>query len=317
MPKRSLIYPLFLPMQGCKHRCIYCDQNKISGENTMDLAKELANVSRFIANHPDEDKEVAFYGSSFTALPASYRAELLQQFHKVVDAKTSFRISTHPLYINEEILHTCAAMGIACIELGIQDFCDEVLLATKRGYTGEQAMQAAMLVKHQGFTLGVQLMPGLPASTPATIEHNRLALTALKPEYLRLYPLVVIKGTPLADTYAQGLYAPLELEEAVQICADYAELAEQEGITIIKQGLPSNLNPQEVLAGPFHPSFGEFVLAERLVRHIIREICKGKEIKLDKKQRLLLMGYRGKYWAILQNRLKNCSVVPYEMNCIL
>ncbi len=317
MPQRALIYPIFLPMQGCPHRCIYCDQSKISGVRLPDMDKELANVARFIANHPGEDKEVAFYGSSFTALPASYREELLIQFHKVVDSKTRFRISTHPLYINEEILHTCGAMGIACIELGIQDFCDEVLVASKRGYIGEQAMQAALLVQQQGFTLGVQLMPGLPGSTEATINHNRLALQALKPDYLRLYPLVVIKGTPLADTYAEGLYVPLDLEEAVQICADYAELAEQEGITIIKLGLPSNLDPEEVLAGPFHPSFGEFVLAERLIRDTIREICSGKEIKLDKKQRLLLMGYRGKYWALLQNRLKNCSVATDRINSIL
>jgi histone acetyltransferase (RNA polymerase elongator complex component) len=317
MPKRTLIYPLFLPMQGCPHRCIYCDQSKISGEGSLNIEAELAKVTRFVSNHPDEDKEVAFYGSSFTALAESYREDLLQQFHKVVDGKTHFRISTHPLYISESILSTCARQGIRCIELGVQDFCDPVLEASKRGYTGEQAMQAALLVKQQGFKLGIQLMPGLPGSNPAAIAENMLALKALKPDYLRLYPLVVIKGTPLALTYTQGNYSPLELEVVVQLCADYAELADREGITIIKQGLPSNLNPEEVLAGPFHPSFGEFVLAERLVRHLVRQICSGKEIKLDKKQRLLLLGYRGKYWAILQNRLKNCSVTPEVINRIV
>ncbi len=308
MLKRSLIYPIFLPMLGCRHRCIYCDQSKISGSAGFEWEKELANVSRFVANHPQDHKEIAFYGSSFTALPPDFRAELLQQFHKVVDANTQFRISTHPLYVNEEILRSCGEGNIAVIELGIQDFCDEVLQATGRGYSGEQACQAARLVQEKGFILGVQLMPGLPGSRQASLQHNMQLLRELKPTYLRLYPLIVIQGTPLAELYGRGEYTPLEMDEAVQICADYTELAEAEGISVIKMGLPSNIAVAEILGGPYHPAFGEFVQAERLLRHVMAERCNGNEIYLDKKQRLLLMGHRGIFWAKLQKRLGNCSL---------
>lgn len=308
MTQRSLIYPIFLPMLGCRHRCIYCDQNKISGADSLDLNKELANVSRFIANHPQEKKEIAFYGSSFTALHVDFREMLLQQFHKVVDANTQFRISTHPLYIDDEILSSCQKGNIAVIELGIQDFCDEVLHASGRGYSGKQAVEAAKLVQAKGFVLGVQLMPGLPGSNEESIRLSMSVLHKLKPAFIRLYPLIVIKGTPLAELYGRGDYVPLDLDEAVHICADYAEFAEAEGINIIKMGLPSNIDKDEILGGPYHPAFGEYVNAERLLRRIMTELCAGKEIYLDKKQRLLLMGHRGIFWAKLQNRLGNCSL---------
>lgn len=308
MPKRLLIYPVFIPMLGCPHRCIYCDQRKISGAQTLDLQQQLANVARFVANHPEEEKEVAFYGGSFTALPEDYWLGLLTEFNRVIDPKTSFRISTHPLYISDDILLACHQHGIRCIELGVQDFTDAVLCTSQRGYTGAQALAAAKLVQKHGFKLGVQLMPGLPGSSEETIKENHQVLRMLKPDYLRIYPLVVIRGTALAELYVKGLYVALELEDAVMISADYAELATAEGITIIKHGLPSNLEQSEVLAGAYHPSYGEFVLAELTIRKIIRDLQNGKEINLDKKQSLLLMGHGAKYRDLLQKRLKNCRI---------
>lgn len=304
---RALIYPIFLPMQGCVHRCIYCDQEKISAAGSLDLASELQNVARFIAFHPDEDKEIAFYGGSFTALTSEFRTDLLQQFSQVCDYRTSFRISTHPLYINTDILQQCKQQGIGCIELGIQDFSDEVLIQSRRGYGSQQAVTAVKLVQQHGFRVGIQLLPGLPGSSNESIAENMQRLSELKPHYLRLYPLIVIKGTALESMYARGMYNALELEEAVSLCADYAELADREGISIIKLGLPSNLSPQDVVCGPYHPAFGEFVLAERLLRQIVLAISSGQQINLDKKQRALILAHGGKYKHILEKRLENCS----------
>ncbi len=359
---KKLIYPVFIPMEGCPRRCIYCDQTRISGAGDAELAAQLDAARRFIQRHPDEPKEIAFYGGSFTALSPTRQTELAEAVLADADRQTSLRISTHPLYINADILDNCRKLRINCIELGIQDFSDEVLKASGRGYSSATAEKACQLVKQHGFVLGVQLMPGLPiveassgrlevklqdaASTVSANEVssgrlevklqdevstvsntevssgrledklqdaastlvNMRALKLLKPDYLRLYPLIVIKGTPLEQLYLQGNYQPLELEEAISICVDYAQLCEKEGITLIKTGLPSNLDPAEVVAGPWHPAFGEFVAAERLVRDILSALQAGYEIKLDKKQRALIMAHGGKYRAILEKRLENCSL---------
>ncbi len=295
-------------MQGCPHRCIYCDQSKISGAGETDVLAQLEGAVDFLQRHPGESKEIAFYGGSFTALSPERQQELTKAVLSVADSQTSLRISTHPLYITEQILDNCHKMRIDCIELGIQDFSDEVLKASGRGYSSAIAIQACRLVKDFGFTLGVQLMPGLPGSNPDTLAVNRRFLKLIKPNYLRLYPLIVIRGTPLEELYRQGKYQPLELEEAIGLCADYAEMCEKEDIQLIKTGLPSNLDPSEVVAGPWHPAFGEFVKAERLLRLILRHIESGHEILLDKKQKDLIMAHGGRYQAILQKRLENCCI---------
>lgn len=302
----NLIYPVFLPMQGCPRRCIYCDQHKISAAKHLDPLQHLSAAAAFIQRNAGRTKEIAFYGGSFTALSPAYRQQLLTAYAQIIDADTSFRISTHPLYISEPILQQCREQGIKCIELGIQDFSTAVLNASGRGYDSIRAREAALMVKAAGFKLGIQLMPGLPGSTAESIKYNMQQLVEILPHYLRLYPLVVIKGTTLVDAYQQGLYQPLSLDAAVAICADYYELAQAQQIKIIKLGLPSNLDPQEILAGPFHPAFGQFVQAELLIRNYLGHHLQNKEIILDKFQQSLLSGHHGKYQAILQERLANC-----------
>jgi histone acetyltransferase (RNA polymerase elongator complex component) len=288
-PDKSLIYPLFIPMQGCPGRCIYCDQNKISGAGAFDLAEAIPQVQAFIRRNPDQDKEIAFYGGSFTALAESERERILKAVLSVCDQQTSIRISTHPLYIDKSILKHCKKYRVRTIELGIQDWHEAVLKASGRGYSSDRAYQACMMIKMAGFNLGLQLMPGLPGSSEESSIFNNVMLNLVKPQFLRLYPLVAIKDTPLAELYQKGEYRPLTMQEAISVCADYYELCRLIRIKIIKYGLPSNIDPSQVLAGPYHPSFGELVKQEIL----IRELRKHPERipNLDAFERQLLRAY--------------------------
>ncbi|MCB5271586.1 MAG: radical SAM protein [Candidatus Cloacimonetes bacterium] len=267
-PNKSLIYPLFIPNEACPGGCIYCDQSKISRAGAFDLEEAEAQVQAFIWRNPNRAKEVAFYGGTFTALPVSRQEALLKGIHALLDDDSSIRISTHPLYIDDEVLERCKAYRVKTIELGIQDFCELPLQKSGRNYTTAQALNAAHKVRDAGLILGLQLMPGMPGSDEETIKENHHLLRQLKPDLLRLYPLVVIRGTPLQQIYQKGEYTPLSIPEAVRICADYAELCDEEGIRIIKYGLPSNLELQDYIAGPFHPAFGELVKQELLIRKL-------------------------------------------------
>ncbi len=267
--KATLIHPVFLGMRGCPGRCVYCDQNKLSGSGEFDLEQTVERVRQFVRHHPDRQKQVAFYGGTFTALDQRFREDLLRAVSTVCDALTSFRISTHPLYVSEEILLHCQQWNIRTIELGVQDFDDAVLAASCRGYSGREALEAAYRVKERGFELGVQLMPGLPGWSQASLDSNRRILAELKPDLLRLYPLIVIRGTALEQLFNTGAYLPLSLEEAVTQCADYFPTASAAGTRIIKLGVPSNVDPAEIAGGPWHPAFGELVKAELVARKVL------------------------------------------------
>lgn len=307
MKHKTLIYPLFIPMHGCPGQCIYCDQVKISGASAFDLAVALDEVRGFVQRNPNQEKEIAFYGGSFTALPEAKRSEILSRVLDCVDDQTRIRISTHPLYINEDILQHCEHYRIQTIELGIQDWHDIPLWQSKRGYDSQQAFHAACLVQSKGFVLGIQLMPGLPGSSSQTTKFNMDRLREVRPNFLRLYPVVIIRGTMLEQMYQNGSYAPLSLEDAIGICADYTLLCEECGIRIIKYGLPSNLDTTEVVAGAYHQAFGELVKQELMVRNIQKASATGKAVSLSTKDKQLLRAHGGKY--LLDKRIENCTSI--------
>lgn len=290
---KSLIYPLFIPNEACPGGCIYCDQSKISRAGSFAMEQAEDEVRAFIQRNPNRKKEIAFYGGTFTALPSLRQEALLKGIHALLDDDTSIRISTHPLYIDDEILERCRSYRVRTIELGIQDFCDLPLKKSGRHYTQSQALSAAQKVRAAGFILGLQLMPGLPGSDEATLQENHRLLSQVKPDLLRLYPLVVIKDTLLHKIYESGAYTPLSIPQAVKICADYAELCSKEGIRIIKYGLPSNLDPADFIAGPFHPAFGELVKQELLIRKLNKD--PGRWQRLEAKERQLLKAHGCEY----------------------
>ncbi|NLO11617.1 MAG: radical SAM protein [Candidatus Cloacimonetes bacterium] len=307
-PEATLIYPVFIPMQGCPMHCIYCDQYQITGEAEQDGA-DVAGAREFLLRNKGRKRQVAFYGGSFTALSQKHRERLIQPLWEALDGHCSLRISTHPLYIDEGILRWCKDWWINTIELGIQDFSDEVLAAVGRGYGFQDAKQAALMVKEHGFELGIQLMPGLPGWTMESIRHNHTAVRAIKPHLLRIYPCIVIKGTPLERMWQEGRYQALELEEALAQSADWQQLCDQEGIRLIKLGIPSNLAPSEITAGPWHPAFGQLVQAELLVRSLQRQYSPGSTILLDKNSWNLIVAHKGFYHKILMNRMPGCILV--------
>ena len=85
---------------------------------------------------------------------------------------------------------------------------------------------------------------------------------ALKPDMIRLYPLLVIKDTPLEETYRSGKFTPLGVEAAAELCAAALKKFTGNGINVIRIGLQPDdelCSPGNIVAGPFHPAFGEIV----------------------------------------------------------
>ena len=297
----KLIYPVFLGMRGCPGRCIYCDQDKIAGQGDLDLDHTVTEARKFIARNPNQDKQVAFYGGTFTAMEQGQREKLLRAVAEVCDTRTTFRISTHPLYVSDAILNWCKGWNIRTIELGIQDFNDEVLAKSCRGYSGREALEAAFRVKGHGFELGIQLMPGLPGWSKASLEENHSILAELKPDFLRLYPLIVIRGTALEKLFLSGEYLPLQLQEAVEQCADYHPVADRAGTRIIKVGIPSNIDPAEIAGGPWHPAFGELVKAELVARKVLAIDPQEEAVNVSRDEIRLLKAHGGAALARVQD----------------
>ena len=246
-------------MEGCPYRCIYCDQYKITKKTTVDWKKTFIEVQNFLNKHKNKPKEVAFFGGTFTCLSVPVMQSYFDNFLPLFDANTYFRISTRPDAINEQILKFLKKNRVNTIELGVQSFCDSELATSNRGYTAQTAVQSCKKIIESDFSISVQLIIGLPGANYTTYNQTIEVLKQIKPHYVRLYPLLVLKDTVLAEMYKNGDYLPLTLDEAIKICRLFFKNCEENGIKVIKIGLHSDINSEDILAGPFDERLGEKV----------------------------------------------------------
>ncbi len=265
--KRSIL-PIFIPHLGCPHDCVFCDQKQIAAPSIPDAedVRHLIEEGLAYADHP----QISFYGGSCTAIDRQLMIDYLEAAHPyIADGRCrSIRLSTRPDAIDEEVLEILKAYGVHTIELGAQSMEDTVLHQAGRGHRAEDTGRAALLIRHYGFELILQMMVGLPGSSYADELHTARALAALKPDGVRIYPTCVLRNTALCRMYERGQYRPLTVEEAVPICADLLEIFEEADIPVIRLGLnpTEELSGGAVVAGPYHPAFGELVMGERFYR---------------------------------------------------
>lgn len=259
------ILPIFIPHAGCPHQCVFCNQKKISGQHSAALVSAKEQIARWRAwLRPSAKNEAAFYGGSFTGLPIELQRELLALTDELLAEGFigSVRLSTRPDYIDAERLKLLRAHHVELVELGVQSLDDAVLAAAERGHKAADVSMAMALLKSYGFKTGLQLMVGMPKQSFASVQDTAEKAIALPPDIARIYPLLVIKDTPLAETFAQGKFMPLTLEEAVQQAAWLYKKLTQAGINVIRVGLQADAElcaPGNIVAGPFHPAMGELV----------------------------------------------------------
>ena len=203
---KEYVIPVFVPHLGCPNDCIFCNQKSISGQK-KNITKEEAKktIDNFLENIKEKDskKEIAFFGGSFTGIDEEQQEELLQIAYEYIKngQVESIRISTRPDYINKEILKRLKKYKVKTIELGVQSANDYILGRANRGHTFKDVEKASKLIRWYGFNLGHQMMVGLPESSRIDEINTAKALIKLKPKMIRIYPVLVIKGTKLEKEY--------------------------------------------------------------------------------------------------------------------
>lgn len=215
--------------------------------------------------------QVAFYGGSFTCLDAEEQIRMLeavQPFLRCGEVQR-IRLSTRPDCLDADVCAFLQRMGVGIVELGVQSLDDRVLRLSQRGHSSEDCRRAVGHLKRAGIEAGVQLMPGLPGDSSLSFLRGVREIIDLAPAFVRLYPVLVVGQSGLAEMYRKGEYRPLTMNRAIALTRRARELFIRAGIRVVRIGLqPSVSLEQELLAGPYHPAFGELVVARDWFRRI-------------------------------------------------
>ncbi len=282
--------PIFVPHRGCPFACVFCNQGHITGSGSRVTGEDVTRlITDSLATIGGRRTEAAFFGGSFTGIPAEEQEELLSAAYEFIKtgALAGIRLSTRPDYIDTEVLDRLQRYGVTTIELGVQSMDAEVLRLSGRGHSARDVEKAVALIKGYGcFALGLQMMTGLPGDTPQKSIETGRAIAALKPDIVRIYPTLTIRDTELERMYLAGEYKPQTLEEAVSVCKELLKIFDKAGITVIRVSLQTTDEICEggsVTAGPYHPNFRELVEGDMIYDEMmpLLEKNRGKTLCLE------------------------------------
>lgn len=136
----------------------------------------------------------------------------------------SLVVETRPDHAKEEHALRMLGQGVTKVELGCQSVYDKALEAIERGHTVKDTIDATKTLKDLGFKINYHMMPGLPGVTPVEDLEGLKRLYSdpdFRPDMLKLYPCMVLKGTKLYSDWKKGKYTPLDTQRAAELITEF------------------------------------------------------------------------------------------------
>lgn len=184
-------------------------------------AEKRGRLKRQRVDNPyGEDVDVSTLVVKSVAQRALTWDEVVKE-NETADVKCiGINIETRPDHIDKAEVRRLRRLGVTKVEMGVQTTDDRVQEITKRGHDLESVRQATKLLKDAGFKIGYHMMPNLPGST---IELDKRMIDELftgdeyQPDYLKIYPCVVMPRTALASIYRKGEFEPYDDETLEEV----------------------------------------------------------------------------------------------------
>ena len=262
------------------------------------------------SNHLPEIREVAFFGGSFTGISSERQEYLLSLVQPWILSGQiqSIRVSTHALFIDETRLSMLSQYNVETVELGIQSTDNDVLKLVGRECPFNVILSAVYKIRKMGFRLGLQLMPGLPGDSEKKFRKSVKDVINLSPDFVRIYPTLVVKNTGLFDMYRQGTFTPWGLERMIEVVKEAVVQFERAGIPVIRVGLhPDQSLLKNYVDGPFHPSF-RYLVDSRIARdqmvnmiRALKQIPSSVTFRVPSKKLSNFVGHKKENLSIIKN----------------
>lgn len=267
--QKPLIIPVFIPHLGCKRQCAFCNQRDVTGVTEPTLEDVETAVKSYLSwSKPRERTEISFYGGTFTALPHEKMMSYIRKGVEFVEngKVNALRCSTRPDEIDEERAGILKNSHFEVVELGVQSMSESLLGKMKRGHDAETVFKSVEILKKFGISVGLQFMTGFPYETEKDIEISAKSLEVLRPDFIRIYPFVPLKNTPVEREISSGTVQMHSVETILERTVTLFLAAMKLEIPVIRIGLPQSSDVPEI-----YPANLFQVVAAKAVSRLAKE----------------------------------------------
>lgn len=229
--------------------------------------------------HTVDKIELIVMGGTFPAMPVDYQFSFIKECLDAItgvrsssleEAKRNAEVSprrnvgitveTRPDWCKEPHVDIMLSYGTTRVEIGVQNIYDDIYALVNRGHTVKDVIEATRIAKDAGLKVVYHMMPGLPGSDfDRDLEAFKRIFTDpdFKPDMLKIYPCLVVKGTKLYDWWIKGLYKPYSTEEAAKLIAEIKKIIpEWVRIMRVQRDIPAYM----IEAGPRSSNLREIAL---------------------------------------------------------
>jgi len=239
----------------CPGKCLYCPTSPEAPKSYtvespavlrarscgFNAKKQVEVRLRTLAEmgHAQDKVELLIMGGTFLSYPRDYQYQFIKDCYDALHGIPSSSIEearefnenagrrcvglcieTRPDFCGEDEIKTMLDFGTTRVELGVQTLDDEIHCLTKRGHGVAEVISSTKLLRDYGFKVYYHWMPGLPGSTPEhDLELSRQLFEdeRFRPDGLKLYPTLVVRGSELESWYLDNRYRPYGDEEMIDL----------------------------------------------------------------------------------------------------
>ena len=255
-------FAVMMKAHYCPGTCVYCPleegmpKSYLSDEPAAQRAKLLGfdprlqvegRIKQLESNgHITEKVDLIVIGGTFGAYPDEYKLEFFKGMYDGVNgfvAKTleeaikfnetgkrrvvGISVETRPDWVSEDEIKLWRSLGVTKVQLGVQAFDQKILKKIERGHSLETVAQATRMCRNAGLKICYHFMPNLPGSDPKKdVEMAKIMFedSRFQPDYLKVYPAMVIPGTELHKMWERGEYVSYGDGELKQVLKEIKKL---------------------------------------------------------------------------------------------
>jgi len=225
----------------------------------------IDRMTQLTAIGHDVDKiDLIIMGGTFPAAPKNYQESFVKACLEAItetcakdleEAMASsesspirnvgITVETRPDWARSENVDQMLAMGVTRVEVGVQNVYDDIYKRVERGHTVKDVVEATRILKDSGMKVCYHMMPGLPGSSfKRDLDGFRTIFSdsRFKPDMLKIYPCLVLRGTKLHDLWVKGEYKPYDTDTAACLVAEVKKIVPPwVRIMRVQRDIPSHL----------------------------------------------------------------------------